>query len=100
MIKYDLLKTANQKFNTNIGENNFEFDFHTFRGIIYINVRLNGDLACVNTVARQNVSLFNGIVNRAARGVFMFKSLVEDYPSFEQFDGVTCNFVFIPDEEL
>lgn len=99
MIVYDLLKVPNQRFNTNIGDNNFEFDFHTFRGVIYANVRINGEIADVNAVCTPNASLFNSVVNDAADGVFKFVSGTEDYPSYENFDGATCIFAFFPNGE-
>lgn len=95
--KYELTKTANQMFNTNIGSNNFEFRFRTFRGLTYVNLRINGEIASASIKALPNVSIFNDAINNIAGGKFMFECQADDYPHFEMFDGISCRFVFIED---
>lgn len=95
--EYELIKTANQMFNTNIGENNFEFRFRTFRGITYVDLKINGERASASVRALPNASIFNDTINNIAGGKFMFECQTDDYPHFENFDGIACRFVFIED---
>lgn len=95
--EFELIKTANQMFNTNIGENNFEFRFRTFRGLTYVDLKINGSQVAASTMALPNRSIFSDDIRRIAGGVFMFECQTDDYPNFEDFDGIKCRFVFIED---
>lgn len=97
---YQLIKAPNLMFNTNIGDNNFEFSFRTFRGIIYVSVRINGELKCSGIKAIPNKSLFGSVVNNAAGGIFAFLCNYDGYPTHEMFDGYRCVFAFCPYSEL
>lgn len=94
-LYYELAKLPNQKFDTTIGDNNFEFRLRTFRSIIYLDVSINGELIQAGVRGVGNQSLFNVEVNRAAGGVFMFECLSDDMPNYNDFDGVTCRFCLV-----
>lgn len=96
MTEYKLSQVPNQVFNTNINGNNFEFTLRSFRGIVYINVSIGGQLVCSGVRATPNMSLFPNRVNNAAGGVFKFICVDDSYPQHEDFDGITCRFVFVP----
>lgn len=102
MIDYSnaFAKVPNQKFNTNINGHTFEFEFRTFRGIMYANVLIDSTLVDAGVRCMPNQSLFPGKVNYLAGGIFQFKCLDGAYPSYEGFDGTTCRFVYIPNSEL
>ena len=97
---YNLIKSPNITFNTNIGNSNFEFTFRTFRGIIYISVYIDGELVCSGIKAVPNKSLFPSEVNNSAGGIFAFLCNYDGYPTYEMFDGFKCVFAFCPYGEL
>jgi hypothetical protein len=94
---YELPKIPNQQFNTNIGENNFEFRFRSFRNLTFIDLYINGELREAGVKALPNTHLFSAEVNRIARGKFRFECATNNYPYYTDFDGVTCRFVYIED---
>lgn len=95
---FEMTTNVNQRFDTNIGDDNFEFEFRTFRGVMYANVKINGEIADVNVVCIPNKSLFNSKVNARANGIFMFESVNSDYVKASDFNGITTNFVFVKNE--
>lgn len=99
MLTYELVRFPNQRFDTNVGSRNFDFTLRTFRGIIYVTLRIDGELTAAGIRATPNASLFSEPVNRIAGGEFRFVCQTEDYPSHEDFDGVRCVFAFIPEAE-
>jgi len=96
MVEYKLSSVPNQMFNTNINGSNFEFTFRSFRGIVYINVSVDGNLVCSGVRAVPNTNLFPNKVNSAAGGTFQFQCLDDSYPQYDKFDGITCRFIFTP----
>lgn len=94
----ELIKAPNQKFNVNIGENNFEFVLSTFRGILFVSVYINTELIQGSIVATPNKSLFSDAVNNKAGGRFEFIVPSNDYPNYNMFDGLSCVFAYIPSE--
>lgn len=91
-----LSKVPNQSFSTTVNGHLFEFEFRTFRSIMYANVSIDGLLVQAGARCIPDTSLFGGEVNALASGVFMFLCIDGNYPSFEDFDGTTCRFVYIP----
>ena len=79
MVEYKLSSVPNQMFNTNINGSNFEFTFRSFRGIVYINVSVDGNLVCSGVRAVPNTNLFPNKVNIAAGGTFQFHCLDDSY---------------------
>lgn len=102
MIDYSiaLSKVPNQRFTTNVNGHTFEFSFRTFRGLIYANVTIDGVMYHAGAMCIPNDSLFNSEVNHVANGIFRFDCIEDEYPKYNNFDGTTCKFVYIPFLEL
>lgn len=95
---FELQKTPNQKFNTTIGENNFEFRFRSFRNFTFIDLYINGKLVEAGVKAMPNRHLFKATTDRIANGKFRFECATNNYPYYTDFDGHTCRFVFVENE--
>lgn len=97
---YAIKDIPNQVFNTNIGNRNFEFELRSFRGYIYVSVRIDGEIACAGVRAIPNQSLFPATVNDAAGGIFAFLCPYSDYPTAENMNTVACRFAFCQYSEM
>lgn len=102
MINYAsaLSKVPNQTFTTNVNGATFAFSFRSFRGLMYANVTIDGVLHQAGVRCVPNQSLFKGGVNNIAGGIFKFVCADDSYPSYRNFDGVTCVFTYIPHNEV
>lgn len=96
MTKYELSKDANQSFDTSVNGRSFSFVFHSFRGMTYVDAYVDGEPKEMGSPAVPNRSIFGGAVNNAAGGEFLFVCRTDDYPYYENFDGLNCFFAFKP----
>ena len=100
MTEYKLQKTANQSFSISLNDHIFEITIRTFREISYCSAAIDMELVEAGAKAVPNHSIFGSSVNNIAGGIFMFKCLADDYPHYENFNGVDVRFVFVPFGEV
>lgn len=98
MYTIELVKVPNQEFSINVEGNVFSIRLRTFRGITFASVSMNGELLTGGVKCMPNSSIFGGNVNTKLKGTLSFKCLTDNFPHYENFDGISCVLTYTPFE--
>ena len=91
--RFSLVRYPNQKFNTTCAGNSVAVSLRTFRGIVYANVSVNGELVCAGRPCLPNEPIFPRPVEVAIGGSFRFVCDGDEYPAWEKFGTEACYLV-------
>lgn len=95
---YELNPIPNQRIQTTVEGNTYDFRFRTFNDMVFVDIEING-YAVAKSVRCLPYSLIIPYKHMEEKGNFYFTTSDNKYPSYKDFSG-GCQLVYLENGEL